>query len=628
MELVQELVKRGYRVIRFDNYDVGLSTHFTSAGPPDQAAIGQALTEGKPAPLPYTLQDMARDAVGLLNALDVEHAHIAGISMGGNIGQYIAIDFPERTLSLTTMMADSGNPELPVIADPKAFEGVPMPPPAGDKDAFVEWQVKTWQALSGSGYPTDEATLRAWAERYYERGYDPEGLARQQAVTLVDHLDSTRYRLNHLNTIVAPTVVLQGADDPLQPVASAQDLAARIPGAELRIVPGLGHDIPEELVPDFVDAITAAAARAAAGARATAPSPSRDNLANTGWRLVSLGTGADEVPVLLNATVTLEFGADGAISGQGGCNAYSGAYTVQDGKLSFREIVSTLRACVDQMVTEQEQRYLEALSSAEQYTLEGDTLTISSGGSTESLKFERTATPVATAPERLEIGPDFTTLRREGTLPGGEAVKQYVLAGAAGQTMTVDVTSDEVMLSMTITTPDGMKRIPEAFPADGSGYRVGHEFTLDQTGDYLVTLSKSDQTPSTHFSAEFTLQMKARPASTPKPTVTPERVEFEPGATSARLNSLLPSGPGVKQYVLAAAAGQAMTVDVTSDGVPLSLTIAGPSGMTWIPEMRTTANGYAVGLQFILPDTGDYVVTLTKADHTPSTSYTAQFTIQ
>ena len=167
MELVQELVKRGYRVIRFDNRDSGLSTHFTEAGLPDQAAVGKALTEGKPAPLPYTLQDMAKDAVGLLDALGIKQAHIVGISMGGNIGQYVAIDFPERTRSLTSIMADSGNPEVPVIANPKVFEGIPQPPPAGDKNAFVEWQVKTWQALSGPGYPTDAATLRAWAQRDY-----------------------------------------------------------------------------------------------------------------------------------------------------------------------------------------------------------------------------------------------------------------------------------------------------------------------------------------------------------------------------------------------------------------------------------------------------------------------------
>lgn len=234
-----------------------------------------------------------------------------------------------------------------------------------------------------------------------------------------------------------------------------------------------------------------------------------DNLADTRWKLVSLGTGSEAVPVLLNSSVTLEFGADGKVSGQGGCNSYGGTYTVQDGSLKFGEIVSTLRACVDQTITEQEQRYLQALRGAQQYTLEGDSLTLSSSDNGDVLKFERTAAAAVAAPERLEIGPDFTTLSREGTLATGEAGKQYVLAGTAGQTMTVDVTSDAVMLSMTITTPNGTKRIPEAFPAAGGGYRVGHEFTLDQTGDYLVTLAKSAETPSTHYSAEFTLQTQA-----------------------------------------------------------------------------------------------------------------------
>ena len=262
IELVEALMQRGYRVVRFDNRDIGLSTKLAAAGLPDAEAIGKALEAGEPAPVPYTLQDMAADAIGLLDALEIQQAHIVGISMGGAIAQFIAIDEPERALSLTLLAADSGNPDLPVIADPEAFAGVPMPPTTVDRDAFIDWQVKTWQALAGAENPTDEAILLDWAQRDFARGFDPAGLTRQQTVSLVGHFESASYRLNNLEKITAPTVVLQGEDDPLVPVASAEDIAARVPGAELRLIPGLGYDIPAELVTTFADAITAAAKRA------------------------------------------------------------------------------------------------------------------------------------------------------------------------------------------------------------------------------------------------------------------------------------------------------------------------------------------------------------------------------
>jgi pimeloyl-ACP methyl ester carboxylesterase len=159
---------------------------------------------------------------------------------------------------------DSGNPEIPIIAQPEAFAGVPPQPTTVDKEAYVEWQVKIWQALSGPEYPTAEATLRAQAEQDFERGFDPAGLVRQQTAILVDRFESTSYRRNHLETIMAPTLVLQGTADPLQPMASAEEIAARVPEAELRLIPGAGHFIPVTLVPEFAEAITSAAARAAA----------------------------------------------------------------------------------------------------------------------------------------------------------------------------------------------------------------------------------------------------------------------------------------------------------------------------------------------------------------------------
>src|SRR5262245_46820428 len=165
VELCEELARRGYRVLRYDNRDVGLSTKFEAAGKPDYPAIERALKAGKPPPLAYTLDDMARDAVGLLDALGVKQAHVAGASMGGAIAQLVAADHPGRALSLTCIGASSGNPALPKPG-PEVLAALLAPvPPAGDWDAIAAYRVKIAKALGSPGYPTDEKTLREHALR-------------------------------------------------------------------------------------------------------------------------------------------------------------------------------------------------------------------------------------------------------------------------------------------------------------------------------------------------------------------------------------------------------------------------------------------------------------------------------
>lgn len=507
IELVEELVQRGYRVVRFDNRDIGLSTKFTEAGLPDPEAIAKALEAGEPAPLPYTLQDMAGDVVGLLDALGIQQAHLAGISMGGAIAQLVAIDYPERTLSLTSLMADSGNPGLPVIARPEAFEGMPPQPTTADREAYINWQVKTWQALSGPEYPVDEAILREWAERDFERDFDPAGRLRQQTVSFVGHIESAGYRLNNLENITAPTVVLQGTEDPIVPVASAEDIVARVPGAELRLIPGLGHFIPVELVPVFADAITAAAARA------TSPEPTApgqgNRLAGTSWQLVSFGLAGAETGLIEGSAITLEFSPDGRATGSGGCNSYGGEYQVQDHTLSFGPIVSTKMACADPNVMQQEQQYFQALQTAGQFELAGDHLTIRYSEGREVLNFVPAASPppppTTEPPERVEFAPGESSAQRGGLQPSGPGIEQYVLMANQGQTMTVDVVSDGVPLSLTIESPSGNRWIPEMRETP-DGYEIGHQFTLPETGDYLVTLGKADHTPSTNYTVTFTIQ--------------------------------------------------------------------------------------------------------------------------
>ena len=268
VELCEELVKRGYRVIRFDNRDVGLSTRFDDAGIPDFAAVVAAAEAGKPAPLPYTLYDMARDAVGLLDALGIKKAHIAGPSMGGMIGQIIAAEHPDRTLSLTSIMASSGKPSGKpglAIAKPEVIAKIPPPAPVGDKQAYIEQRIKVLQLIGSPRAPIDETILREWVTRDVERSYYPAGEARHAAASLHAAYEDRRPKLK---TIKVPTVVVHGEDDPIIAVEAGRDVAANIPGAEFRLLPGLGHVFPPALDKDIADAITAAASRAT-GAKPT-----------------------------------------------------------------------------------------------------------------------------------------------------------------------------------------------------------------------------------------------------------------------------------------------------------------------------------------------------------------------
>lgn len=263
-ELVESLADEGYRVVTFDNRDVGLTTVSAEVQPLDEAAIGEALETGEPLPVAYTFDDMADDAIGVLDALDAPDAHVVGLSMGGAIAQVVAIDSPERVRSLTLLASDSGNPELPPI-DPEAFADVPPGPRPTDREGFIDRRVAEEQALAGAGYPADEDEVRAAVLRAVERRYDPDALARQETMSLVGHLSSADYRFANLESIDAPTIIVQGDDDPLVPVESAYDIEARIPGSELRVIPGLGHQVPVEVVPNVVDAIVAVAARASEG---------------------------------------------------------------------------------------------------------------------------------------------------------------------------------------------------------------------------------------------------------------------------------------------------------------------------------------------------------------------------
>jgi len=257
LELCHALVAQGYRVVRFDNRDAGLSSRIERDKAFAFSDAFFAVASGKASLAVYSLSDMAADTIGLMDALGIDKAHIVGASMGGMIAQHIAAEYPERCLSLTSIMSSSGNPLLP---PPKArVFGLFMPQATGTRDqrSVVEQGIKTYEAIGSPGFPTDQKTLREWCQRDAARAYYPQGVMRQMAAVLSD---GDRRPL--LRQIKVPTVVLHGRDDPVVPVAGGEDTAANIPGAELRVINGMGHDMPLALVDQIADAIVSAAVRA------------------------------------------------------------------------------------------------------------------------------------------------------------------------------------------------------------------------------------------------------------------------------------------------------------------------------------------------------------------------------
>ena len=263
LPLIERLTAAGHRVITFDNRDVGLSEKLDAAGPPDMAAMFQAVREGRKPAAAYTLDDMAADAAGLLAALDIDRAvHIVGASMGGMIAQLVAADHPGRTLSLTSIMSTTGNPDLP-RSKPEAIAVLNNrgPDPNEDFAAFLDHSVASAKVTGSPAYPADDAVLREGAEASFKRCYYPVGFQRQYA-----GVTASPDRRPRLKTITAPTVVIHGEADPLVPVEGGRDTADNIPGAELLVIPGMGHDLPAALHDQIAGAILAVAARAKAPA--------------------------------------------------------------------------------------------------------------------------------------------------------------------------------------------------------------------------------------------------------------------------------------------------------------------------------------------------------------------------
>ncbi len=264
------LVDRGFRVVRFDNRDVGHSTKFRSAG---RLALARAVVRAMarwPVSAPYRLSDMAHDTIGLMDALEIERAHIVGASMGGMIGQIIAAVQPERVISLTSVMSSSGNPRLP-HGDLRVVMALLRPRPVFSRELAIRQAMAVLRAIGSPGFPTSEQELRARVERSIRRCYYPAGIVHHLLAIL-----ASGSRVELLSRIRAPTLVLHGADDPLVPVEAGIDTAAHIRGAKLRVIPGMGHDLAKGLVPILVEAIAEHCRSAARSAGGDHPNPTTE----------------------------------------------------------------------------------------------------------------------------------------------------------------------------------------------------------------------------------------------------------------------------------------------------------------------------------------------------------------
>jgi len=252
------LAARGFRVIRFDNRDVGGSTHYRHVPALDFEALATTLMAGRRPDIPYTLDDMANDVIGLLDALSIDKAHIVGRSMGGMIAQLVASAYPGRVLSLTSIMSSSGNPALPPASpEVMAMMTAPAPNPFEDEAGYLAHSLAFAKRIAGTGYPFEEESYMALIREEVQRAYDPGSVGRQIAAIAV-----SGDRRPRLATIQVPSLVIHGMDDPLFVPACGEDTAASIPDAELLLIDGMGHDLPPELYTVVVDGIERTARRA------------------------------------------------------------------------------------------------------------------------------------------------------------------------------------------------------------------------------------------------------------------------------------------------------------------------------------------------------------------------------
>ena len=254
-DFCRAIADRGFHVTRFDNRDIGKSSWLADAGVPDVGAAMLASMTGQKVTAPYTLSDMAADTASLLDGLGLKSAHIVGASMGGMIAQTLAIEHPAKVRTLTSIMSTTGNPALPP-ATPEAM-AVLLSPPVSGREENIERAVTVFRTIGSPGFEFDEKMVRDVAGRSFDRGFHPEGVARQLVAIL-----ASGNRKERLASVRVPTLVIHGNADPLVPFSGGVDTAESIPGAKLVEIDGMGHDFPRGVWPQIIDEICALAARA------------------------------------------------------------------------------------------------------------------------------------------------------------------------------------------------------------------------------------------------------------------------------------------------------------------------------------------------------------------------------
>ena len=245
-KLVEDLVAGGYRVILFDNRDIGLSHHHTGEKSP--GILRQILLRrlGVKLKAPYELIDMARDTVGLMDALKLEAVHLVGISMGGMIAQHVASLHPDRVLSLTAIMTTTGNPKLPRPSGEIMKAMIRRGPQPTTREAIIDQSVATFEVIGTPGENQNTNGMRDRITRSYDRSYHPAGLLRQMSAIVA----SGDFR-KHTRNIKAPTLVLHGTADPLVPIEGGRDVAKLVRGARMVELEGMGHDVPPRFLPEI-----------------------------------------------------------------------------------------------------------------------------------------------------------------------------------------------------------------------------------------------------------------------------------------------------------------------------------------------------------------------------------------
>jgi pimeloyl-ACP methyl ester carboxylesterase len=251
------LADRGFRVVRFDNRDVGRSTKIDVAGVPSRLDM----LSGRRATTAYLLRDMARDTFGLMDHLEIESAHVTGASMGGMIAQTMAIERPERVRSAVSIMSTTGSRWVGMPSF-KAFSALLAAPPK-NRDEMIERTLRTFRVIGSPGFAFDEERVREIAGRSYDRGHSSAGVIRQLHAIL-----SSGDRTRALRELELPATVIHGSKDPLIRPSGGRATARAIPGARLRIIDGMGHDLPRDVWPQVVEEITSTASRARESAAA------------------------------------------------------------------------------------------------------------------------------------------------------------------------------------------------------------------------------------------------------------------------------------------------------------------------------------------------------------------------